>query len=565
MAANRTGGSAGRSPAARQGITVTLGPDLLSTIFCKLGPSPVHLAAIACVCKDWRNVMQERTWKLLLLDAAPVLYQRMGYNELNGEPLGGWLAAYKVISYCPGLLPSEYENLKEFTKGSEPWPGAEYTETWCDLVGHVEEKTSGFQTGPAVIQSLRLREPFRNDVVFVTSPCVHEHKWSEHEPRACAFRGIIQNFPGSAIAAETGARAFLEATREEQETMQEEAEDCCVYCQAPSFELSEEVFFENDYSYNHPEYPSSDDSDASEVDESEFGPHGFAVKGSVCGNGHLIMGGYGSRHSEIFLHEPVLEGSGEGLQLEQSELMDLLCETFSMKVEKDGSELAFRKSIDPFSASPKLRRLAVRLGPDRMVAGPGDGGDTDCLYKIGEKAQKIAESSPKCKVLVELGLVNERISTVIERFKYGVMSSSESDSDSDLGHITDSESDWESEFDTIAASNYHSFWEVIAEVLRRVQGLPAIGLPLVRSYLGFCNHSASYTLDRIETLESLEKRRILLEKEVVVARKERREEIEAALKAAGVSARCGRRRNQWPDYRAVNSFIRVSRSPQRNS
>ncbi|GAQ81807.1 hypothetical protein KFL_000910260 [Klebsormidium nitens] len=554
MAPKRTAQSApGHSPATRQGIT-TLGPDLLGAIFYKLGPSPMHVAVIACVCKDWRNVMQESTWKLLCLDAAPALCKQMGYDDPSSPPLGGWLAAYKVITYCAGLVPSDYENLKDFTKGSEPWPGAFYTNTWWDLVGHVEEKTSGFQTGPAVMRDLRLRKPFRDDVVFVTSPCAHEYPDSAgHEPCTFAFRGVVQDFAASAIAAKSGAEAYLEASSKEQELMQQGADDCCAYCQAPLFKLLEDVFFENNYIYNHPYYPSSDDSDDSEVDESAFGPRGFRVEGSVCGNGHLMMGGYGSRSQESFLEVMALEGSGEDLQIEKSDLMNLLCETFFLKVENDRAELAFRRSIDPFSASAKLTWLAVYLGPNALAVGPGDENDTCCLRKIGEKTQELAKSLQKCEVLVELDLVKKRISTLIERFEVGTVSGLETTSESEYS----SESDPELEAEMEACDDPAPFWALIPEVLDRVERLPEISLPLVRLFLGFCTHSPSYTLNRIEALESLDKRRSLLQKKAVGVRKERRGEIEAALKAAGVSARYGRRRNQWPDYRAVYHFIRT--------
>lgn len=45
-----------------------LGPELLHTIFCKLAPSPMHMAALSCVCKEWRNVMEVKTWRQQYLE-----------------------------------------------------------------------------------------------------------------------------------------------------------------------------------------------------------------------------------------------------------------------------------------------------------------------------------------------------------------------------------------------------------------------------------------------------------------------------------------------------------------
>jgi hypothetical protein len=80
--------SAARCLSAASSTTLSdLGPDLLNSIFCKLAPSPMHLAAVSCVCKNWRNVMEEETWKQLCLAAAPALCKAMGFNE-PGVPWG---------------------------------------------------------------------------------------------------------------------------------------------------------------------------------------------------------------------------------------------------------------------------------------------------------------------------------------------------------------------------------------------------------------------------------------------------------------------------------------------
>jgi hypothetical protein len=157
MATKRVTRSQSHRLSAASSTTLSdLGPELLNAVFCQLAPSPMHLAAVSCVCKDWRNVMREETWKQLCLAAAPALCKSMGFNE-RGPP-GGWLGIYKLLVYCPGLHPSDYRGVVD-TVGRDDGPNG-----WWELLGHVQTSGCGFQTGPAVIKDLRMREPFRKDV-----------------------------------------------------------------------------------------------------------------------------------------------------------------------------------------------------------------------------------------------------------------------------------------------------------------------------------------------------------------------------------------------------------------
>jgi hypothetical protein len=60
-----------------------------------------------------------------------------------------------------------------------------------------------------VIKDLRMREPFRKDVLFVSELCVHEHAQG---PQSCGCRGLVKNFSKSSIAKESGAVDYSRAT-----------------------------------------------------------------------------------------------------------------------------------------------------------------------------------------------------------------------------------------------------------------------------------------------------------------------------------------------------------------
>lgn len=70
-----------------------LGPELLNAVFHKLGPSPMHLAAVSCVSRMWGRIMQEDVWRQLCpkrerwLYAAPWVISVEGFLLLRA----GWL------------------------------------------------------------------------------------------------------------------------------------------------------------------------------------------------------------------------------------------------------------------------------------------------------------------------------------------------------------------------------------------------------------------------------------------------------------------------------------------
>lgn len=105
MASKRLTRSMGPSGGGATALCDNLGTELLDVIFHKLGPSPMHLAALPSVCKAWRDIVQQETLRRLCLEAAPALCERMGYGASN-QPPGGWLGFFKFLRYCPGLCRS---------------------------------------------------------------------------------------------------------------------------------------------------------------------------------------------------------------------------------------------------------------------------------------------------------------------------------------------------------------------------------------------------------------------------------------------------------------------------
>jgi hypothetical protein len=325
-----------------------LGPELLSAIFCKLGPSLMHLAAVSCVCKTWRGVVQEDVWRKLCLEAAPTLCESMGWCKQSIPP-GGWLSVYKLLLYCPGLHRSSYTPVAL---------NNEYNDTfdrgWWELIGHVQEWASGFQTGLLVTRDLRRREPFQKDVLFVSRLCKHERGL---RAQSCACRGFVGDFARSAIAKKSGAIAYLQADPQEQQKMQEEAENLCSYCQAPLFELLEKSFFSNNFLLDRDIL----DEMSSDPEDIQRTLQGFDISGDVCGNGHLVLEVYRNWERVPFLDKKSVTGSGEELHVQISGLLDGVCEAFYPVVEEDGAELLFRKSLDAFSVAKKLRGMAYMI------------------------------------------------------------------------------------------------------------------------------------------------------------------------------------------------------------
>lgn len=114
-----------------------LGEELLLIIFLRLGPSPMHLAALSCVCKQWRRMMNADVWRQLCLEAAPGFCKSMWYSGTLATPTGGWSGVYKFLLYCPGL------ETNASCRHAEILPGL-----YQSIRGHTHGTASGFQTGP---------------------------------------------------------------------------------------------------------------------------------------------------------------------------------------------------------------------------------------------------------------------------------------------------------------------------------------------------------------------------------------------------------------------------------
>lgn len=155
---------------------------------------------------------------------APALCKAMDFDAQEGPP-GGWSAFYKLLLYCPGLpTDGDYQCASEaiqyyLADGGDDELG------WWGLLGHVQSPACGFQTGPSVIKDLRLRKPFRKDVLFVTQLCQHDDSWSLW----CACRGLIKNFRKSAIAKRSGALSYLRSGLQNRQRMQQKAKRLCIY------------------------------------------------------------------------------------------------------------------------------------------------------------------------------------------------------------------------------------------------------------------------------------------------------------------------------------------------
>lgn len=510
------------NPATPTGIA-DLGPELLNAIFTKLAPSPVYLAALSCVCKEWRNVMQEQTWKQLCLEAAPGLCKAMGYSRICIRP-GGWAAAFQLLLYCPGLPSVLYTTAR----------GA-----WWDLLGHVEKNPSGFQTGDGVASALQLKEAFHGDVLFVSGWCQHEgmraEEWDvdmDYFPsfKSCACRGLVQNFPESAIAERSGAVKFCRAPLEEQQRIQERAKDQCAYCRAPLFELQERLFFKN--SYCSSEYALEDEEEEEDSDWEEPDEDGSAVRGHICGNGHLLLGAVGN-YSE--LGGKTVAGSGEGLTVETSSLLKELSETFALQEEFE-NELVFRKGLDAFSVTRKLRCLARGIR-DGVFA--GDHGELE----EGEEARFSVESKTKAEV-------NALLAGFLT-WAWDTATAFEEDS---------ANSETETEPDVQAGGNSR-FWDIPTDdldfILRSLEGHHR-AVPIVRWYASGSKRSAKTVLRRWHRVRMLERRRSDTMSALRAIRDKRKAEIEAALKKVGIHPAGEWAREKWPDTGAVDKYASVS-------
>jgi hypothetical protein len=472
------------------------------------------MAALSCVCKDWRKVMEEETWKRVCLDAAPALCKAMGFNEPDPPP-GGRLTIYKLLVYCPGLQPSFYQDACKDLWRYEYYSDDEEGEiTWWKLLGHVQSPACGFQTGPALVRDL-LSTPFQADILHVTQRC--EHLSNDISPTSfsgwCTCRGLINNFGESAIAQRTGVSSYLSAGPEKKQKVQQEAKHRCMYCKAPLFELDKKLFRTDSKPYSE-----------SDFEEEERGS--YSVSGSVCACGHLILHvHYENPHeTTACLERRAMKGPRDELQIDKSDLVQVLCERFAPVAEEHGPELRFRESLDVFSASEKLRCLAERL-EEGMLDEAEDGceeSDAPCM-RAGHKGQ--LESKEQGQVHPEMEAHE------VERQQ-----------DISFSSILNSQSSWFGSpcSEILGKCEYYAFWDVIESDVEKVKGLfkevPG-SEGFVREYLGFRSESLSRIVHRIQRLHVLHERR--------------KGEIEVALEQACIP--------KWPDYEAVDMFVKVGR------
>jgi hypothetical protein len=353
-----------------------------------------------------------------------------------------------------------------------------------ELLGHVKSPACGFQTVPAVVKDL-ISTPFQEDVLYVTQRCIHH---SHHASAWCACRGLISNFEESALAERSGACSYLRAGPEEKQKVQQEAKHRCMYCKAPLFELDKQFFRTN----------SELDWGDSDFEEEESMLR-YSVDGFVCVHGHLILQVLHENPYETTacLEGRAMQGSGDGLEVDNSDLVQVLCERFATVTRKDGPELRVRESLDVLSASGKLRCLAERL-EEGMLDRAEDG----------------------CKESDALGRHDISSSSILDP-------ESLSGSDSPLSEI-------------LGECEYYAFWDVFESDVEAVKGLfeEVHGSERVfREYLGFRSESLSRTVQKIQRLHVLQGRR--------------KAKIEMALEQARIP--------KWPDYEAVDMFVKVGR------
>lgn len=316
-------------PSAAPSHLDDLGPDLLCAVFLKLGPSPMHLAAVPGVCKSWQQLMYEHIYRQLCEKMAPALCKAMGFTTTN-VPTGGWPMLFKLLTFCPGA-PDIFR---------PKVPGTSNDWGWWGMLAHVQAERSAFQTGSSVTQALRMKAGFEQEVVFVAGFCDHKMLGDTRDPEGCMSRGLVRNFPESLIAERTGAAAYLRESAEEQERIKKESRgERCAYCDAMLFDLSPGVI-------------GTAGKDAPD-DSTEF-----AILGQACANGHLIFVGLYHRWPEIPTSLKHMPASEEGRVLQTCGLRRLLASTFAVRDRVSGFNLVRR--FNPLTVSEKLKRLAMR-------------------------------------------------------------------------------------------------------------------------------------------------------------------------------------------------------------
>ncbi|GAQ87636.1 F-box family protein [Klebsormidium nitens] len=181
-----------------------LGPDLLQRIFAKLGPHPKDLVPLGAVSKQWRQVLNESTWKELCLKHAGGLVEELGYSHGADGPPGGWAGLYKLIICCPGCHFPTFEHVLQANALSENYD-------WRHGRGHVQAATKGFFKGKEAKEALYLAT---SDEIVISCLCSHGQAVEMcdiHEasaPPILACRGIVKSFESSKLAEWSGAAAF---------------------------------------------------------------------------------------------------------------------------------------------------------------------------------------------------------------------------------------------------------------------------------------------------------------------------------------------------------------------
>lgn len=349
------------------------GPELLKIIFHKVGPSPKDVATLAYVCRAWRDVLHTSTWETLCLEAAPSLCDKAGFGGGTTPPgKWGWVGLYKLLTYCPGIKTSVPDHRRELKS----------PEDLCLFVGHIEsEQQLGFLAGPSLKKDLRLKASCRKDTLFVTQPCDNPHLDKNDnvlEGFPGAARGLVKDFPASAIARKLGAAAYLKqklgeagdaASGVRSAGTGKERRDggmgtTCVYCDGQLFELPAEDFFDNDWR-------SEREGEDYEMDDDGNDDSGYDISGYVCETGHLILGVFGCLHFAGGFDKK-MDGSGEDLDIEASDVVRTLCETFESILkedfERDGIELVAK--LTPVATGDRLRLLVQEL--ERMLSAKFD-------------------------------------------------------------------------------------------------------------------------------------------------------------------------------------------------
>ena len=239
----------------------------------------------------------------------------MGGNDgrPGDAPPGGWLSLYKLVVYCPGLHFPGFEDVLESSALEE---GDEYC--WVGGLGHLESTHGGFLTGGEVQESLGLALRFAKDEICISRICYHRDAilagGEEDPPPLYACRGIVKNFESSELGIASGAAAYLRESNAGGGCAEHGREEPpCIFCGALLWALPEKCFPES-YPHGYDEMFRENYAGEDEDYDSDPEPRRMMATGSICCNGHLLLGIAGAEPS---LAGRVVSNSGEDLQLAQ--------------------------------------------------------------------------------------------------------------------------------------------------------------------------------------------------------------------------------------------------------